>query len=284
MSAPRIVAVIPARGGSVSIPKKNIKLLCGRPLIDWVVKPALRSGVFAEVWVSTDDDSIAAIAVEIGAKVHRRAAATATNTASTESAMADFVAAHPEYDILCLIQATSPFVVPEDFVKGLAQLRADKADSLVTAVRTHRFMWRVDAASGEASAKNYEPLRRPRRQDWDGELIENGAFYLTRKAVWERHACRLGGKIALYEMAEHTMVELDSPTDWAIVTHLALEYGYWPPGSRPPVGAPAAAGPGLQPQKSQTTLELRKAVATNRAVAAAALLLGLALAVKSYRR
>ena len=53
----------------MSIPKKNIKLLCGRPLIDWVVKPALRSGVFAEVWVSTDDDSIAAIAVEIGAKV-----------------------------------------------------------------------------------------------------------------------------------------------------------------------------------------------------------------------
>ena len=163
--------------------------------------------------------------------------------------MADFVAAHPEYDILCLVQATSPFIVPEDFVKGLAQLRADKADSLVTAVRTHRFMWRVDAASGEASAKNYEPLRRPRRQDWDGELIENGAFYLTRKAVWERHACRLGGKIALYEMAEHTMVELDSPTDWAIVTHLALEYGYWPPGSRPPVGAlppPRAGAPAAE--------------------------------------
>ena len=125
MASERVVAFVPARGGSVSIPKKNIKLLCGRPLIDWLVKPAQRSGVFAEVWVSTDDDSIAAIAVEIGAKVHRRAAATAASAASTESAMADFVAAHPEYDILCLVQATSPFIVPEDFVKGLAQLRAD---------------------------------------------------------------------------------------------------------------------------------------------------------------
>ena len=100
-------------------------------------------------------------------------------------------------------------------------------------------------AAGRSAGRALEEARAriAKALDWDGELIENGAFYLTRKAVWERHACRLGGKIALYEMAEHTMVELDSPTDWAIVTHLALEYGYWPPGSRPPVGAPAAAGP-----------------------------------------
>ena len=70
----RIVAVIPARGGSVSIPKKNIKRLAGRPLIDWVIQPALHSGIFAEVWVSTDDDEIADIALASGAKVRRRAA------------------------------------------------------------------------------------------------------------------------------------------------------------------------------------------------------------------
>jgi len=127
---PRVIALIPARGGSVSIPKKNIKPLAGRPLIDWVrcaaptltnlsrltnafacirqvIQPALASGVFAEVWVSTDDDAIAASAVACGAKVHRRASETATNTASTESAMVDFVKAHPEYDILCLIQVRS---------------------------------------------------------------------------------------------------------------------------------------------------------------------------------
>ena len=70
----RIVAVIPARGGSVSIPKKNIKRLAGRPLIDWVIQPALHSGIFAEVWVSTDDDQIADIALASGAKVRRRSA------------------------------------------------------------------------------------------------------------------------------------------------------------------------------------------------------------------
>ena len=151
----RIVAVIPARGGSVSIPKKNIKRLAGRPLIDWVIQPALHSGIFAEVWVSTDDDEIADIALASGAKVrrldepscldrmampqplqkprdparrstqaslpakvHRRAAETATSTASTESALIDFVSAHPDYDVLCLIQATSPLIVPGDFTAG----------------------------------------------------------------------------------------------------------------------------------------------------------------------
>jgi len=226
---PRIIAVIPARGGSVSIPLKNIKELSGRPLIDWVIKPALASGIFAEVWVSTDSDDIAKVAEESGAKVHRRAAHTATNTASTESALTDFVDAHPDYDVLCLIQATSPLIVPDDFIKGWATMERTGADSLVTAVRAHRFLWQVDK-DGCAVAKNYEPLSRPRRQDWDGELIENGAFYFTRKAIMDAHKCRLGGKIALHEMAEHTLTELDSPVDWQIVSNMVNTNGYWPEG------------------------------------------------------
>jgi CMP-N-acetylneuraminic acid synthetase len=214
----------------VSIPKKNIKLLAGRPLIDWVIKPALDSGIFAEVWVSTDDDEIAAVTEQCGAKVHRRAPETATNTASTESALIDFVDAHPDYDILCLIQATSPLVMPEDFQKGLQTMEKAGADSLVTAVRTHRFLWSVDSATGLATAKNYDPVNRPRRQDWNGELIENGAFYFTTKAIMDSEKCRLGGKLALYEMEEHTLTELDSLIDWQIVSHMVDTYGYWPGG------------------------------------------------------
>jgi hypothetical protein len=63
-----------------------------------------------------------------------------------------------------------------------------EADSLVTAVRAHRFLWTVDKETGVATAKNYEPLKRPRRQDWDGELVENGAFYMTTKACLEKYA------------------------------------------------------------------------------------------------
>ena len=141
----------------------------------------------------------------------------------------DFVAAHSDFDVLCLIQATSPFIAPNDFIQGLELLQSSGADSLVTAVRAHRFMWSVDPKTLTATAKNYEPLNRPRRQDWDGELIENGAFYLTRKAVLQEHGCRLGGKMVLQEMAEHTFTELDSLVDWEIVAGMSKEHGFWPP-------------------------------------------------------
>ena len=100
------------------------------------------------------------------------------------------------------------------------------ADSLVTAVRAHRFMWKVDPATGLATAKNYDPTSRPLRQQWDGELIENGAFYFTTKELFEANKCRLGGKMALYEMPEHTLAEIDSPIDWEIMKGLCLEHGY----------------------------------------------------------
>ena len=257
---PRVIAVIPARGGSVSIPKKNIKELLGRPLIDWVIKPAIDSGIFTDIYVSTDDDEIAAKALACGAKVHRRAAHTATNTASTELAIEDFVDAHPDYDICCLIQATSPLLVPEDFTKGLKQFVDAKADSLVTAVRTHRFLWEIDAATHLASAKNYEPLRRPRRQDWNGELIENGAFYLFSKKNWEVNRCRLGGKMVLFEMEEHTLTELDSLVDWKVVSHMAADYGYHGKGASKPSPPAEAVIPGLPPMSARATLALGVAV------------------------
>mmetsp|Transcript_113222 Transcript_113222/g.283492 ORF Transcript_113222/g.283492 Transcript_113222/m.283492 type:complete len:257 (-) Transcript_113222:129-899(-) len=235
----RVIAVVPARGGSVSIPLKNIKDLAGRPLIDWCIRAALDSGIFTDVYVSTDHDGIAQVAEASGAKVHRRAAETATSTASTESAMVDFVKAHPDFDVLCLIQATSPLTTPAHFQEALALYEKVGADSLVTAVRAHRFLWSVDPATGEASAKNYVPEKRPRRQDWEGELIENGAFYFTDKGLFDRTECRLGGKKVLYEMPEHTLVELDSMVDWEIMQSLVEEHGHKPPGAvmKKPAGA-----------------------------------------------
>jgi len=143
----------------------------------------------------------------------------------------DFMQAHSNFDVLCLIQATSPLITPQDFISGWSTLCRTGADTLVTAVRAHRFLWEVDAATGIASAKNYDPLKRPRRQDWNGELIENGAFYMTKKAILDSAECRLGGKIALHEMEEHTLTELDSKVDWEIVSHMVTTYGYWPSSS-----------------------------------------------------
>jgi N-acylneuraminate cytidylyltransferase len=178
----RAVAVIPAVGASELIPQKHIKQLVGRPLVERVICSARDSGVFKEVYVSTDDDRVEVVALACGAKVHKLAAHTGTNHTLTESGVGPFVDAHPDYDIYCLIKVTSPLIVPADFREAMQLFSRHRADSLVTAVRAHRFLWSVGMATRVAKAKNYEPMHRPRRQDWDGEFIENDAFYLFSKA------------------------------------------------------------------------------------------------------
>ena len=213
-------ALILARGGSKGIPRKNIKPLNGVPLLVYNVKAALASAVFGRVVVSSDDDEILAVAVKAGAVPHRRSAASAADAASSEAGIFDYVDAHPECLECCLVQCTSPLTDANDFVAGYARFAAAKADSLVTVVRAHRFLW-SQGADGTAAPRNYDPVRRPRRQDWDGELIENGAFYLFTTAALRASGSRLSGKIVAHEMAEETLAEIDTLTDWQIVEGLA---------------------------------------------------------------
>jgi N-acetylneuraminate synthase len=222
----RVLGVILARGGSTGIPLKNVKPLGGRPLIDWCLQAAIDSGIFTDVYVSTDHDGIAECATSCGAKVHRRSTESATNSASSELGMMDFANQH-DFDVLCLIQATSPLTQPQHFEDAFAKFQAEEADSLVTVVRSHRFLWR-EGEDGLATAVNYDPMARPLRQNWDGELFENGAFYFTRKELLDEHQNRLGGKMVAYEMPEYTLVELDSHHDWHIMEGLITRYGYYP--------------------------------------------------------
>jgi N-acetylneuraminate synthase len=140
--------------------------------------------------------------------------------------MVDF-AKNVDYDVLSLIQATSPLTQPDHFEGAFQKFQEAEADSLVTVVRSHRFLWRENE-DGIAVASNYDPMARPLRQDWDGELFENGAFYFTRKALLEESQNRLGGKMVAYEMPEYTYVELDSHHDWHVVEGLITRYGYYP--------------------------------------------------------
>jgi len=91
---------------------------------------------------------------------------------------------------------------------------------MVTVVKAHRFLWKLDPVTKIATPQNYVPSKRPRRQDWGGEWIENGAFYLFKVELFRMENCRLGGKMVAYEMDEATLVEIDSPTDWEILENL----------------------------------------------------------------
>lgn len=211
-----IVALVPLRGGSKSIPDKNIRLLGGKPLCAWVLEAAAASGVFDRIVVSTDSARIAQVVrgLGLGVEVLDRPAALATDTASTESVMLHAASVLP-FDVLVTIQATSPLVTAYDFRRARALFDAGGYDSLLTGVRTKRFFW-----SGAGVPLNYDPRTRPRRQDFEGALMENGAFYFTRRGVLESSGCRLGGRIGIYEMGEETAVEIDDPADWEAVERL----------------------------------------------------------------
>lgn len=218
---PKVVALIPARGGSKSIPLKNIKLINGRPLIYWTLDAASKSNYIDEVYVSTDSPEISKVVESYDndkVKVFKRSPETATDTASTESAMLEF-ASKVEFQKIVLIQATSPLLKAEDLSNALEHFYNSEADSLISVVRQKRFIWQTDDGVG-IKPINYNPQRRPRRQEFEGYLIENGAFYITKRKNLLDTGCRISGITTFYEMDEETYFEIDEPSDWVIVEEL----------------------------------------------------------------
>lgn len=213
------VALIPLRGGSKSIPKKNIKPLAGKPLSAWTLEAAAACVAINTVYVSTDSDEIAEVVqgLDSGIQVIMRPVEYATDEASTEAVMLHFKS-QVDFDVLVTIQATSPLLTAHDLDRALAQFNEQQLDSMLSAVRTKRFFWHDDA-----TPINYNPLSRPRRQDFPGTLMENGAFYITRHEILQRYQCRLGGKVGIYEMDESTAVEIDEPGDWERVERMLLQ-------------------------------------------------------------
>jgi N-acylneuraminate cytidylyltransferase len=210
------VALIPVRGGSKSIPLKNIKLFCGKPLVYWSVAAAAECADIECVYVATDDNRIKEVVESFGfdnVVVIGRSVESAHDTASTETVLLEF-AESVDAERIVLIQATSPLLGVHDLTEAIRKLDVTNSDSLVSVVRQKRFIWQEDGGTG--IPVNYDPVKRPRRQDWEGFLVENGAFYITYREKLLSSGCRISGKIDLYEMAEETYFELDEPADWII--------------------------------------------------------------------
>ena len=212
INSKKIVSLVPLRGGSKSIPHKNIKELAGKPLCYWALKAAIGSKYIDEVWVSTDDKKIKDIVLSFGlnVKVIVRPVELASDTSSTESVMLHF-AEHADFDILNLIQATSPLTTSGDLDNALEQFTREGHDSLLTGVLYKKFFWTPDG-----KPLHYDYSRRPRRQEFPGVVHENGAFYFTKKEILEKNKNRLGGKIVIFLMPEEKGVDIDEPSDWPL--------------------------------------------------------------------
>ena len=212
------VAFIPVRGGSKSIPLKNIKEIAGKPLVYWVVKAASDCRDIDNVYVATDNDIIRKTVESFNlpkVMVVERGQATASDTASTESAMLEFADKYL-FENIVLIQATSPLLTSDDLTGGFELYRKEETDSVLSVVRQKRFHWKEDK-NGFARPTNYDVFHRPRRQEFEGYLVENGAFYITSKTALVSTQNRISGNIRAYEMDESTYFEIDEPSDWIVI-------------------------------------------------------------------
>ena len=224
MERRQVTAFIPVRGGSKSIPLKNIREFCGKPLVYWNIAALQAAGLVDKIVVATDSDDIEATVRSFGfdkVEIYRRSAENASDTASTESVMLEYIHAArlSEETVFMLVQATSPLTQTIHFQEALQLYSEGNYDSLLTCVVNKRFFWNKNG-----TPRNYDYMNRPRRQNFDGELMENGAFYINTVKNILQSGNRLSGKIGIYEMPEYTAIEIDEPDDWTMLENLMRKH------------------------------------------------------------
>jgi len=216
----KYIAFIPVRGGSKGIPGKNIKPLNGKPLLQYVAGAASAVKEIDKVVISTDSDEIRNVVQSLFGDVEKvslfdRDPATATDEASTESAMLDFAARFNEsFENIILIQATSPLLQPAHLKEGIKKYENEKLGGLVSVVEQNRFIWKDD------KPVNYSPENRSRRQSFKGHYIENGAFYITSRKLLLENKCRISEPYGTYTMPWESFFEIDEPADWIRVEQI----------------------------------------------------------------
>ena len=223
----KIVAIIPARGGSKGVPEKNIKFFDGKPLIVHSIEQALRAPEISEVYVSTDDSKIAKISELAGSRVIRRPDEISGDTASSESALSHALESIEEsgvaFDAVLFLQATSPLRPCHGISDAVKRFVMGGCDSLVSISPTHRFFWQIKDNQAHAE---YDYINRPRRQDMTDEdirYVENGSLYLFTKKQYQESRNRLGGKIGYIVFDEEYSLEIDSLMDFTLLEQIAKD-------------------------------------------------------------
>lgn len=222
-----ILAIIPARGGSKGIPRKNVRLLAGKPLIAHTIEHAHQARSVDRVVVSTDNPEIAAVSKQYGAEVVKRPADLATDTATSESALLhtlDYLQQTEGYepDIVVFLQCTSPLMLPEDIDSTVQALLDESADSALAVIPFHYFLWHLNE-KGDAVGINHEKHVRPLRQEREPQFLETGAAYVMRTPGFRSAKHRFFGKTSLYIMPPERCLEIDEPIDFRIAEELIRE-------------------------------------------------------------
>jgi N-acylneuraminate cytidylyltransferase len=218
------VAIIPARGGSKGIARKNLQRVGGVPLVARAVDAARRCPAIDRVVVTTDDADIAAVAAEWGAEIIERPAELSGDQASSEAALLHAIdtleARKVDVGVLAFLQATSPFIDVDALTAAVQLVRSRRRDSVFSAVETYGFLW--EKGLGDAAEPiNHEIDVRPRRQDREPHYLETGGFYVMRAAGFRAAQHRFFGSVGIAEVAPRTAIEIDTPDEMEFARRLA---------------------------------------------------------------
>ena len=214
-----ILAVIPARGGSKGIPKKNIRLMRGEPLISYAIKNSLNSKFAIDTVVTTDDDEIAQIARHYNANIVMRDKNLAEDSVTLDPVIYDATVKMEKqkdkfYDIVITLQPTSPLLSQNTLDSAIKYFIENDYDTIISAVNKPHLSW------GEKDSKII-PMYKTRlnRQQLPKNYLETGAFLITKRNVMTEKT-RIGNNVSVYEMLEEESTDIDSKEDWMLCESL----------------------------------------------------------------
>ncbi|HBP0457883.1 TPA: pseudaminic acid cytidylyltransferase [Pseudomonas aeruginosa] len=214
------IAIIPARGGSKRIPRKNIRDFCGKPMIAWSIEAAIESGCFDKVMVSTDDAEIAAVARKYGADVpFMRPVELADDHAGTLPVIRQAIEGYLEKGVfaeqVCCIYATAPFVRPEDLYQGCTRLEESGA-AYSFSVTTFAFpIQRAIRLKEDGRVEMFQPAyMASRSQDLEEAYHDAGQFYWGRSEAWLKEIPIFAGNAVPILLPRHRVQDIDTPEDW----------------------------------------------------------------------
>ncbi|XP_053954021.1 N-acylneuraminate cytidylyltransferase A [Anastrepha ludens] len=224
-------ALVLARGGSQGIPNKNLKELNGTSLLGRTINILNGSNLFEHIWVSTDSEPIASEAIKFGALVHIRDPLYAQDNTSSLESVKHFLFGHETIKRFALFQCTSIFL-KNHYIKEALKLFETK-DCVFAATKSHKLRWKMQE-NKHVVPLNFNPERRPRRQDWSGELIETGMFYFSTRHLIEVENRFQNENCGVVEIDEADSMEIDTYTDLKLAQCL-LQYSSGTTGCTDPV-------------------------------------------------
>ena len=212
------LCIIPARGGSKRIPRKNVKPFLGKPMLAYSIETALATGLFEEVMISTDDEEIADVARRYGAKVpFMRSAETASDFATTSDVLKEVLAKYEtlgrSFHNFCCFYATAPLVQCKDVISAFERLQQSDFTIVYPVVQFSYPIWRcLDLAEDGAMSRHWPEYDKSRSQDLPKEYHDTGTFYWYKTKEWLAGNKKIGG----IEVDETTVQDIDTETDWKL--------------------------------------------------------------------